>query len=717
MGTSYIDNLLSKIDDESLRDQLTNEFNKLRDNKEFGLVFERHIPEYVRLYTREITEGAHVQLRSSKSDDIFEVKKIKGKTARIADKDDSIRNEKIDDLVVVIRHGDSIYPGLVEVDRVERGGDKPFHTVINAENYHALQLLLYTHEGKIDCIYIDPPYNTGAKDWKYNNDYVDSEDRYRHSKWLSFMEKRLLLAKRLLKPDGVMIVTIDEHEVHTLGLLLAKLFPVSKDNAAKKNKDGKIDSTRIQMVTIVMNTAGSTSKGKFSRAEEYAFFCFFGSSEPNKMPTDMLAETKTKAQYWFPLHRSRGLNDTPTKRSNLVYPIGVDPKDMTLFVGPSLKHRVESGSIDTSVNLDEWQPDPKETVNGFPAIWPRSSGSDSLTVWQLESSKLIELKQEGYVRIRESKSKEKTHTISYVKSGNRNNVANGKVKIVGSEPCGAHKLSSEVLDKIPKTTWKVPEHDARIFGSSMLRAFTGGVNFTYPKSPYATRDCLASVISENKEAIVLDFFGGSGTTLQSVSMLNHRDGGRRQCILVTNNEVDAEDADRLVTEKILPGSKEYERHGIFQAVTMPRVKAVITGSLDDKPVEGEYNDGHAFSDGFDENVKFLELDYLSETQVERVTKFNLIADILWMQSGNFGETIQSMSDTYTIQNEGQYAVLFNIDLWQEFVNEVKQIDTITHAFIVTDSKVQYQQVVKHLPTNIETTMLYEDYLRNFQIGV
>ena len=188
MGTKFVDSLLSKIDDESLRTQLANEFNKLRDNKEFGLVFERHIPEYVRLYKREITEGAHVQLRSSKSDEIFTVREIKGKTARIADKDDSIRNEKIDDLVVVIRHGDSIYPGLVEVDRVERGGDKPFHTVINAENYHALQLLLYTHEGKIDCIYIDPPYNTGAKDWKYNNDYVDSEDRYRQSKWLSFME-------------------------------------------------------------------------------------------------------------------------------------------------------------------------------------------------------------------------------------------------------------------------------------------------------------------------------------------------------------------------------------------------------------------------------------------------------------------------------------------------------------------------------------------------
>ena len=718
MSTNFVDSLLSKIDDESLRIQLANEFNKLRDNKEFGLVFERHIPEYVRLYKRKITKGASVQLRSSKSDDIFTVREIKGKKAKIADKDDSMRNEKIDDLVVVIRHGDSIYPGLVEVDRVERGGDKPFHTVINAENYHALQLLLYTHEGKIDCIYIDPPYNTGARDWKYNNDYVDSEDRYRHSKWLSFMEKRLLLAKRLLKPDGVMIVTIDEHEVHTLGLLLAKLFPVSKDNAAKKNKDGKIDSTRIQMVTIVMNTAGSTSIGKFSRAEEYAFFCFFGSSEPNKMPSDMLAASKTKAQYWFPLNRSSGIDDTPQKRPNLVYPISIDPVTFEIHVGGTLAEQVSKGEM-TKQDLVNWRPPKKSELNGFQCIWPVTSKGVP-TRWQLEKSELLRLKAEGFVRVRKaSKGIEagKTHTISYVKSGNRNNVANGKIKIIGFEPCGAHKLSSEVLDKIPKTTWKVPEHDARIFGSSMLRAFTGGVNFTYPKSPYATRDCLASVISDNKEGIVLDFFGGSGTTLQSVSMLNHRDGGRRQCILVTNNEVEAEDAYRLLTENIRPGSKEYERHGIFQAVTMPRVKAVITGTLDDKPIEGEYNDGHAFSDGFDENVKFLELDYLSETQVERATKFNLIADILWMQSGNFGETIQSISDTYSIQNEGQYAVLFNIDLWQEFVNEVKQRDTITHAFIITDSKVQYQQVVKHLPTNIETTMLYEDYLRNFQIGV
>ena len=132
----------------------------------------------------------------------------------------------IDDLVVVAEFKDTIYPGLVETGRVQRGGDKPFHTVINAENFHALELLTYTHRHAIDAIYIDPPYNTGAKDWKYNNDYVEADDDYRHSKWLAFMERRLDLAKELLNPDdSVLIVTIDEREIHRLGLLLEQIFP------------------------------------------------------------------------------------------------------------------------------------------------------------------------------------------------------------------------------------------------------------------------------------------------------------------------------------------------------------------------------------------------------------------------------------------------------------------------------------------------------------
>src|SRR5207248_5761934 len=135
---------------------------------------------------------------------------------------------------------DPIYPGLVSTGKVGRGGDKPFHTVINAENFHALETLLFTHRGKVDCIYIDPPYNSGNKDWKYNNDYVEGDDLYRHSKWLAMMERRLLLAKELLNPaNSVLIVTIDEKEYLRLGMLLEQVFP----------------EARIQMVIILINPA------------------------------------------------------------------------------------------------------------------------------------------------------------------------------------------------------------------------------------------------------------------------------------------------------------------------------------------------------------------------------------------------------------------------------------------------------------------------------
>ena len=115
----------------------------------------------------------------------------------------------------------------------------------------------------MDAIYIDPPYNTGAKDWKYNNDYVEGEDLYRHSKWLAFMERRLTVAKELLNPaDSVLIVTIDEKEYLRLGLLLEQTFP----------------EARIQMVNTLINPAAVARTGYFGRSDEYYFFAMFGSA-------------------------------------------------------------------------------------------------------------------------------------------------------------------------------------------------------------------------------------------------------------------------------------------------------------------------------------------------------------------------------------------------------------------------------------------------------
>jgi len=117
-------------------------------------------------------------------------------------------------------------PVLKEVKGKEIKTDpsKPTNILIEGDNYHALSVLNYTHQGKIDVIYIDPPYNTGNKDFKYNDDYVDKEDAYRHSKWLSFMGKRLRLAKNLLKDDGVIFISIGEDEIAQLKLLCNEIF-------------------------------------------------------------------------------------------------------------------------------------------------------------------------------------------------------------------------------------------------------------------------------------------------------------------------------------------------------------------------------------------------------------------------------------------------------------------------------------------------------------
>ena len=150
-------------------------------------------------------------------------------------------------------------PVLVEEEEraIDAGGEGPTHIMIEGDNYHALSVLNYTHEGKVDVIYIDPPYNTGAKDWKYNNNFVDDNDAFRHSKWLSFMNNRLVLAKDLLHKNGVLICTIDENEHATLGLLLQELFL----------------EYEIVCITIIHNPGGIQGKN-FSYCHEYAYFIF-----------------------------------------------------------------------------------------------------------------------------------------------------------------------------------------------------------------------------------------------------------------------------------------------------------------------------------------------------------------------------------------------------------------------------------------------------------
>ena len=271
--SNVLDTLIGRVheSDPALANAISAEIKKLQNRREYGLVYEAHAPEGVRLWGKKILAGDIVNVLPplgvmETKDNSLEWKVVsinrKENTAHVIRKvDDNAYDEKdvsVDDLVAYADFRQTIYPGLVEVDRVERGEkDDPYHVVINGENFHALQAMLWCYAGKVDCIYIDPPYNTGAKDWKYNNDYVDGNDQYKHSKWLSFMEQRLKLAKKLLNPkDSVLIVTIDEKEYLRLGMLLEQMFP----------------EARIQMISSVISRKGSARADEFSRTNEFIYF-------------------------------------------------------------------------------------------------------------------------------------------------------------------------------------------------------------------------------------------------------------------------------------------------------------------------------------------------------------------------------------------------------------------------------------------------------------
>ncbi len=686
--SNVLDSLLGRIEEIPLRAALEREIALLRNAKDFGLVFERHIPELIRLLTYPIKRGTKVQERNDDRSRTWLVKSVTGGDATLIDLDGLESNRSVEELVAILEFGDPIFPGLKSLGRIQRGEDKPFHTVINAENYHALEMLLYAYEGKIDVIYADPPYNTGARDWKYNNDYVDKNDTYAHSKWLSFMERRLLLAKKLLQPDGVLVVTIDENELNHLGVLLEDLFP---------------DALR-QMVTIVISPSGASGDG-LSRVEEYAFFCFLGGTLPQRLEDDLLTAEKAGGRKirWESLMRG-GNKWYRALRENLCYPVLLDPKT----------HRiVDVGEPFDGTKTESSRP---KKIKGLLAAWP-VRGDGKLGIWRVKATTLKKLAEEGYAYTSSANEERGTWTIRYLMSGTLSAIESGGIEKRGLLDSGQADLHvSRALTTTPKTVWYRGRHTAGGSGGTyMVSALLGEKGkFTYPKSLYAVMDTLEIAVGDRSDAVVLDFFAGSGTTLHATAMLNARDGGHRQCIAVTNNEVAEDHRQTLIKAGILPGSAEFEQHGVFWAVTKPRCEAALTGvTAIGVPVEGEYDDGTLISDGLAENIEFFELVFHDRNDVARGVSFSTIAPLLWMHAGAARFRIEEAAGAFAAPESANYAVLFDVTAWRAFVDLIDSRPDVTHAFIVTDSLAQYQQISIELPASIEVSMLWDDYLQAF----
>ena len=694
-----INDLISQIQDETLRNRIQEEVSKMAKQKKFGLVFEEHMPESTPLYDMPIKRGCNVMRRDSKDDkSIYVVLKVEDDTAACVkqeQKDEAVTFE-LKDIVRVAEFGESIYPYLMPVDSVCNAPDSElWHTLIEADNYHALQLLEYLYAGKVDCIYIDPPYNTGAKDWKYNNDYVDGNDAYRHSKWLSFMERRLKLAKKLLNPaDSVLIVTIDEKEYLHLGCLLEEMFP----------------EARMQMITCVISSQASVRDNMFSRADEYIFFLFMGNAEVFKSNDDMLNEglSATKSQLWFQFVRT-GKGNLREDSKNLFYPIFANPiSGKIISIGEPVPIGVPRDTI----------PVPENQI----AIWPMTADGREAR-WRTGTEVANRRLSKGLLRLGKTSKKDNGWSVLTVNEGTEKRIVAGEVVVNGYEETGAailvEKSGSQL--RVPKTVWNKVSHNAGWHGSKLLSKILVDRKFPYPKSLYSVMDAI-NVVCQKPDALIVDFFAGSGTTMHAVNLLNAEDGGHRRCIIVTNNEVSADEAKMLKDKGYQPGDAEWEKLGIAHYVTWPRTVCSIEGhDVNGKPLKGDYLGSEPpihMADGFKANAAFFKLGFLDPTAVSLGMRFSEMLPTLWLKTGAKGKcpelTGEQVPDMLILP-ENQFAVLINENTFADFAEKLADHPEIQTVFLATDYEVNYQSMVKNLNVT-EAYQLYRDYLDHFRVN-
>ncbi|HZK61083.1 MAG TPA: DNA methyltransferase, partial [Anaerovoracaceae bacterium] len=654
---------------EKLNPELARQIQKYVKEHSYGLVFEHNLPEAVRLHKKVPAVGDIVNILPPRGEDEnnentvpWVVKSIDNSVASL-EHDGETKNVSIEDVVTLVSYRDVIYPGLKEIDRIEGGNpEDPYHMVINAENYHALEALVYAYAGKVDCIYIDPPYNSGAKDWKYNNNYVAAEDQYRHSKWLAFMERRLKLAKQLLNPqDSALIVTIDEKEYLRLGMLLEQMFPES----------------RIQMISSIISRKSSSRSDEFARNNEYVFFVRFGNCKIIPLKETNYINEGAEI-HWQTLRRSNATNIRDEQHPNQFYPIYVDVKTNKIVkVGDSLPMSIPVASI------------PK--LDGCEMVFPiRDDGAEMM--WGISREKFVGYLEMGYVRAtKHTPNKPQKYVIQYLMKGTIKEIDSGSIEIEGINDqgfmTGKYKSVKKVLQD---TQWSIDSHDARDYGTYVIQSFMPDRNFPYPKSVYAVEDCLRLVVAEKPKALIVDFFAGSGTTANAVMLLNHLDNGHRRSISITNNEVGDKEEALLLKNGLRPSDFEWEKYGIANYITWPRIKSTITGiNTTGEPITGNYKFTEEFpmSDGFKANALLFELTYESAWPIRLDRAFDAIAPILWMQAGCQGPIIKRIGKSYLTTDF--YGVLFDYNQASKFVEKVKSTQSIKTAFVVTDDQRRY----------------------------
>lgn len=419
-------------------------------------------------------------------------------------------------------------PVLVEVPEraiISDDAEAPNHILIEGDNIEALTALSYSHAGMIDVIYIDPPYNTGNKDFVYNDSFVDKEDGYRHSKWLSFMNKRLKIAKGLLSDKGVLFISIDDNEFAQLKMLCNEILG---------------EENHISTLATIMNLKGNQDEFGFAGTHEYTLVyclshdnCVLGQlpiaeEELDEWQSDDKGYYKKGANL-----KSTGINAPREKRPNLFYPILIDKTtkavstitqdEFELIYDKALKMHDEAYLSQLRLKYENL---------GYIFLLPLTSGKEMSWRWGIQ--------------------KVRAESDEIIVSMNGNDVSIYKKQ---------RPQLGDMPSKKPKSVFYKPEYSSGN-GKAELISVLGESLFGYPKPLQLIKDFLT--ISYYKEARILDFFAGSGTTLHATIQLNAEDGGHRQCILATNNE-------NGICENVT-----YERNRrVIQGYTTPKGEEVV----------------------------------------------------------------------------------------------------------------------------------------------
>ena len=482
-----------------------------------------------------------------------------------------------------------------------------FNFLLEGDNLHSLRLLEKTHKGRIDVIYIDPPYNRGKSDFKYDDNYVAMEDGYKHSKWLSFMEKRLKIARNLLSDIGVIIVNIDEHESYTLMCLMREIF-------GEENNIGE----------IIWNKQNPKGDSLGVSAMHETIFCFCKNRDSFFSKGNVCIRKKPNAEIIInkaqKLFKKLGKKSIPDDVLSAIKPFDYGPeikKDFYVkydlkLINKEFQNWISKQPFSNGEKAYRFIDETGRVFRGVSMAWPNKKKAPEdyfIPLIHPITHKPCPVPERGW--------RNPPATMKYLLEQDLIIFGVDETK----QPERKYYLDENMYENVPSIYENADSADDLLFKL--------GVEFEYPK-PVSEAIYVCSCIQPNA-TLFLDFFAGSGTTGQAVLEMNKKDNGHRRFILCTNNDGD-----------------------ICENVTYPRIKTVITGKR---------KDGSDYSDGIPANLKYYKTDFVAKDSDELYD--DLLAHIVEMIQLEYGVKVDNKKYVIIMNDEDMDEFEKNFDVFEE----------------------------------------------------